>query len=92
MMPAASLHGMHENERQILSEHLEHLEHLDRLQSGGLRSIGRGYPARWLIAGLNQRHVPLYMRADQSRCRHRGLPLAGVAWALPECRDMIRGY
>lgn len=59
MMPAASLHGMHENERQILSEHLEHLEHLDRLQSGGLRSIGRGYPARWLIAVLNQRHVPL---------------------------------
>ncbi|MGT2493464.1 hypothetical protein ACU4GD_30675 [Cupriavidus basilensis] len=38
---------MHENERQILSEHhrstLEHLE--SPLQSGGLRPIGRGYPA-----------------------------------------------
>jgi len=56
----ASLHSVLENERQIL------FEHLDRLQSDDLLLLDRGYPARWLVAVLNQRNIPFCMRADGS--------------------------
>ncbi|WP_240746149.1 hypothetical protein [Cupriavidus oxalaticus] len=49
IMLTASLHSVHENERQIL------FEHLDCLQSDDLLLLDRGYPARWLVAVLNQR-------------------------------------
>lgn len=52
MMHAASLHFVHENERQTL------FEHLVRLQSDDLLLLDRGYPARWPIAVLNQRPLP----------------------------------
>jgi len=48
IMLTASLHSVHENERQIL------FEHLDCLQSDDLLLLDRGYPARWLVAVLNQ--------------------------------------
>ncbi|MCP3018348.1 IS4 family transposase [Cupriavidus basilensis] len=60
IMLAASLHSVHENERQIL------FEHLDRLQSDDLLLLDRGYPARWLVAVLNERKIPFCMRADGS--------------------------
>ncbi|CAG9187626.1 IS4 family transposase [Cupriavidus pinatubonensis] len=60
IMLTASLHSVHENERQIL------FEHLDRLQSDDLLLLDRGYPARWLVAVLNQRNIPFCMRADGS--------------------------
>jgi len=60
IMLAASLHSIHENERQIL------FEHLDRLQSDDLLLLDRGYPARWLVSVLNQRNLPFCMRADSS--------------------------
>jgi hypothetical protein len=51
MMLAASLHSVHESERQML------FEHLDRLGSGELLLLDRGYPSRWLVASLNQRGI-----------------------------------
>lgn len=48
-MLAASLHSVHENERQML------FEHLDRLSSDDLLLLDRGYPCRWQPAVLNQR-------------------------------------
>ena len=60
LMLAASQHSVHENERQML------FEHLDRLCSSDLLLLDRGYPSRWLVAVLNQRAIPFCMRADKS--------------------------
>jgi hypothetical protein len=60
LMLAASLHSVHENERQML------FEHLDRLSSDDLLLLDRGYPCRWLPAVLNQRGIPFCMRVEQS--------------------------
>ena len=57
---AASLHSVHENERQIL------FENLDRISSSDLLLLDRGYPCRWLVAVLNQRKIPFCMRVDKS--------------------------
>jgi hypothetical protein len=60
MMLAASLHGAHENERQML------FEHLDRLGDGDLLLLDRGFPCRWVVALLNQRGIAFCMRAEKS--------------------------
>lgn len=60
MMLGASLHGVHEHERQML------FEHLDRLGPDDLLLLDRGYPSRWLVATLNQRAIRFCMRVDQS--------------------------
>jgi len=52
-MLAASLHSVHENERQML------FDHLDRLGSSDLLLLDSGYPCRWLVAVFNQRAIPL---------------------------------
>ena len=60
LMLAASLHSVHENERQML------FEHLDRLSSDDLLLLDRGYPGRWLVAALNQRTIAFCMRVEKS--------------------------
>ena len=60
LMLSASLHSVHENERQML------FEHLDRLRSSDLLLLDRGYPCRWLVAVLNQRAIPFCMRVEKS--------------------------
>ena len=60
LMLAASLHSVHENERQML------FDHLDRLCSSDLLLLDRGYPCRWLVAILNQRAIPFCMRVEKS--------------------------
>jgi hypothetical protein len=60
LMLATSLHSVHENERQML------FEHLDRLCSSDLLLLDRGYPCRWLVAVLNQRDIPFCMRVEKS--------------------------
>ena len=60
LMLAASLHSIHENERQML------FEHLDRLSSKDLLLLDRGYPSRWLVAVLNQRGIAFCMRVEKS--------------------------
>lgn len=60
LMLAASLHSVHESERQML------FEHLDRLSRADLLLLDRGYPARWLVAALNQRGIPFCMRVEKS--------------------------
>lgn len=59
MMLAASLHSVHENERQML------FQQLDRLSVDDLLLLDRGYPCRWLPALLNQRHIAFCMRVEQ---------------------------
>lgn len=60
MMLAASLHSIHEHERQMLVEHLDHLSCRDLLL------MDRGYPCRWLPALLIQRGIGFCMRIDRS--------------------------
>jgi len=60
LMLAASLHSVHENERQML------FERLDRLCSSDLLLLDRGYPCRWLVGVLNQRDIPFCMRVEKS--------------------------
>jgi hypothetical protein len=60
LMLSASLHSVHENERQML------FEHLDRLSSSDLLLLDRGYPCRWLVAVLNQRDIPFCIRVEMS--------------------------
>lgn len=60
LMLAASLHSVHENERQML------FEHLDRLSRDDLLLLDRGYPCRWLPAVLNQRGIAFCMRVEQA--------------------------
>jgi hypothetical protein len=60
LMLAASLHGTHENERQML------FEHLDLLGSGDLLLMDRGYPCRWLVALLNHRGIGFCMRVEKA--------------------------
>lgn len=60
MMLAASLHSVHENERQML------FQHLDRLSTGDLLLMDRGYPCRWLPAVLNQRDIAFCMRVEKA--------------------------
>jgi hypothetical protein len=55
---AASLHSVHESERQML------FEHLDRLSCADLLLLDRGYPGRWLVATLNQRAIAFCMRIE----------------------------
>ena len=60
LMLAASLHSVHESERQML------FEHLDRLSRTDLLLLDRGYPARWLVAALNQRGISFCMRVEKA--------------------------
>lgn len=61
LMLAASLHSMGGcGERKML------FEHLDRLADTDLLLLDRGYPARWLVAALNQRQLPFCMRVDHT--------------------------
>ena len=60
MMLAASLHSVHEGERQML------LQHIDRLSGGDLLLMDRGYPSRWLVAALNARGVGFCMRVEKA--------------------------
>ena len=60
LMLAASLHSVHDNERQML------FDHLDRLCSSDLLLLDRGYPCCWLVAVLNQRAIPFCMRVEKS--------------------------
>jgi hypothetical protein len=59
MMLAASLHSVHESERQML------FQHLDRLGPSDLLLMDRGYPCRWLPALLNQRGISFCMRVER---------------------------
>lgn len=60
MMLAASLHSIHENERQML------FQHIDRLSPSDLLLTDRGYPCRWLVALLNARAIPFCMRVEKA--------------------------
>jgi len=60
LMLAASLHGVHENERQML------FEHLDLLGDGDLLLMDRGYPCRWLVALLIHRGIGFCMRVEKA--------------------------
>jgi hypothetical protein len=62
LMLATSLHEVRggRGERQML------FEHIDRLASTDLLLLDRGYPATWLVAALNQRHIAFCMRVDNS--------------------------
>ena len=60
MMLAASLHSVHEGERQML------FQHLDRLSGGDLLLMDRGYPSRWLVAVLNARGIGFCMRVEKA--------------------------
>lgn len=56
----ASLHSIHEGERQILFELLQHLRLDDLLL------LDRGFPCRWLVALLNHLGIAFCMRVDAS--------------------------
>ena len=60
MMLAASLHSVHEGERQML------FQHLDRLSDGDVLLMDRGYPSRWLVAALNARGIGFCMRVEKA--------------------------
>lgn len=60
MMLSASLHATHENERQML------FEHLDRLGAQDLLLLDRGFPCRWLVALLNRRGIAFCMRVEKA--------------------------
>jgi hypothetical protein len=60
MMLAASLHSVHEGERQML------FQHLGRLSGGDLLLMDRGYPSRWLVAVLNARGIGFCMRVENA--------------------------
>ena len=60
MMLAASLHSVHEGERQML------FQHLDRLSGTDLLLMDRGYPSRWLVATLNVRGIDFCMRVEKA--------------------------
>ena len=60
MMLAASLHSIHESERQML------FEHLDRLRQDDMLLLDRGYPSRGLVAVLCQRGIRFCMRVEKS--------------------------
>lgn len=90
MMLAASLHSVHENERQML------FQHLDRLGPGDLLLMDRGYPCRWLPAALSQRGVGFCMRVERGgnagfacvrEFLHSGLDETVVTLNAPDRRD-----
>lgn len=58
LMLAASLHSVHEGERQML------FQHLDRLHTDDVLLMDRGYPSRWLVAALNYRGIGFCMRVE----------------------------
>jgi Transposase DDE domain len=60
MMLAASLHSVHEGERQML------FQHIDRLSGGDVLLMDRGYPSRWLVAVLNARGIGFCMRVEKA--------------------------
>lgn len=60
VMLAASLHSIHEGERQML------FQHLDRLSGQDLLLLDRGYPSRWLVAALNARGIGFCMRVEKA--------------------------
>ena len=60
LMLATSLQSIHENERQML------FEHLYRLSSTDLLLLDRGYLGRWFVAALNQRTLAFCMRVEKS--------------------------
>ena len=60
MMLAASLHSVHEGERQML------FQHLDRLSSDDPLLMDRGYPSRWLVAVLDARGIDFCMRVEKA--------------------------
>lgn len=92
MMLAASLHSIHENERQML------YQHLDRLGPGDLLLMDRGYPCRWLPAVLAQRGIGFCMRVERSgnagfacvrEFLRSGLAEAIVTLPAPDRRDCV---
>jgi hypothetical protein len=92
LMLAASLHSVHENERQMLFEHLE------RLGPEDLLLLDRGYPSRWLVALLNQRGIAFCMRVEMGgergftcvrQFRRSGLREQIVTLPAPDRRDVI---
>jgi hypothetical protein len=60
MTLSAGLYDASVGERHKLFEHLHELDPKDLLV------LGRGYPARWLVAHLTQRGVQFCMRVDQT--------------------------
>jgi hypothetical protein len=91
-MLAASLHSVHEGERQMLFEHLE------RLGPKDLLLLDRGYPCRWLVASLNQRGISFCMRVELGgesgftcvrQFRRSGLSEQIVTLPAPDRRDVI---
>lgn len=60
LMLTASLHSVHENERQML------FEHLDLLGAGDLLLVDPGYPCRWLVALPNKRRIGFCMRVEKA--------------------------
>jgi len=92
IMLAASLHSVHEGERQMLFEHLE------RLGPEDLLLLDRGYPCRWLVASLNQRGIGFCMRVELGgesgftcvrQFRRSGLSEQIVNLPAPDRRDVI---
>jgi hypothetical protein len=59
MMLAASLHSIHESERQML------FQHIDCLSSRDVVLMDRGYPCRWLVAVLIARGIGFCMRVEK---------------------------
>ncbi len=89
LMLAASLHGIHDNERQML------FEHLHRLGKTDLLLLDRGYPCRWLPAALSQRGISFCIRVDRSgftcvsQFLRSGLSEQIVTLRAPDRRDVI---
>ena len=75
LMLATSLHSVHENERQML------FQHLDRLGSSDLLLLDRGYPCRWLPAVLNARGVAFCMRVEHTKTPDSNEPCENSGFA-----------
>ena len=61
LMLAATLHSIGTSERQAL------FEQMDSFAPGDLLLLDRGYPARWLLAVLQQRRLDFCLRVDTSQ-------------------------
>ena len=82
LMLSASLHSVHEGERQIL------FQHLDKISETDLLLLDRGYPCRWLPAVLNQRKIAFCMRVEHTKAPGSNEPCERSGFAC--VRDFLR--
>jgi hypothetical protein len=67
MMLATSFHSIHENDRQML------FQHLDLFTSDDVLLMDRGYPCRRLVALLNRRGIGFCMRVEKANLTSSGM-------------------